>query len=182
MRNQRGDETTVTEITDRGTGAAARISAPFVSTAIPIEAGWLDGNGHVNMAYYLVVSERGLDEAWSAMGIGWEYARETGLSTFAAETHIRYLRELLAGSAVVVTFQVLEVDEKRLRGVSEIRTAGDGEVAATIEQVWLHVDLATRRVAAWPAPVRERVEAWRAAHAALPVPVWAGRGIAMRRP
>lgn len=163
------------------THAFAPIAAPFISTPIPIDPGWLDGNGHMNMAYYLVVSERGLDQAWSAMGIGWEYARETGLSTFAAETHIRYLSEILAGSSAVVTFQVLELDEKRLRGVSEIRNAGDGAVAATTEQVWLHVDLGTRRVAPWPGPVRQQLEAWRAAHAALPVPAWAGRGIAMRR-
>lgn len=172
----------MTEIIERGTDAAAHISAPFVSTAIPIEAGWLDGNGHMNMAFYLVVSERGLDQAWAAMGIGWDYARATGLSTFAAETHIRYLRELLAGSAAVVTFQVLEVDEKRLRGISEIREAGDGSVVATTEQVWLHVDLGTRRVTPWPGPVRQRLETWRSAHAGLAVPAWAGRGIAMLRP
>ena len=182
MRNQRVDGPTVTTILDREIDAASRMSAPFVSTRIPVEPGWLDGNGHMNMAYYLVVSERGLDQAWSAMGIGWEYARESGLSTFAAETHIRYLRELPGGSALEVTFQVLEVDEKRLRGVSEIREVANGAVAATTEQVWLHVDLGTRRVAPWPRPIRRRLEAWRAAHSGLPVPAWAGRGIAMRRP
>jgi acyl-CoA thioester hydrolase len=157
------------------------IAAPFRSAPVTIEPEWLDGNGHLNMAYYLVVSERGLDQAWSAMGIGWEYARETGLSTFAAEVHMRYLRELLGDTQAVVTFQVLEVDEKRLRGVSEIRDVRDGAVAATTEQVWLHVDLATRRVTPWPREVRQRLEAWRAAHASLPVPGWAGAGIAMRQ-
>lgn len=170
----------MTEILDRR-GATGGVPAPFQSTLIPIEPGWLDPNGHLNMAYYLVISERGLDEAWTAMGIGWEYARATGLSTFAAEVHVRYLRELLGGSAAVVAFRVLDLDEKRLHGVSAIRDERDGAVAATTEQVWLHVDLATRRVTPWPEEVLKRLEGWRAAHADLPQVEWAGRGIAMRR-
>jgi acyl-CoA thioester hydrolase len=69
----------MTEILDWQADAATRIPVPFASTSIPIEAGRLDGNGHMNMAYYLVVSERGLDQAWTAMGIGWEYARGIGM-------------------------------------------------------------------------------------------------------
>ncbi len=171
----------MTAILDHAGPMGVAIPVPFRSTPIALEPEWLDPNGHLNMAYYLVLSERGLDQAWTAMGIGWEYARETGLSTFTAEVHTRYLRELLAGTRAVVTFQVLELDEKRLRGVSEIRDAGDGAVAATTEQVWLHVDLATRRVTPWPDTARESLEQWLAAHARLPAPEWAGRGIAMRR-
>lgn len=171
----------MTEILDHLGSADLAIPAPFESTPIALAPEWLDANGHLNMAYYLVVSERGLDQAWSAMGIGWEYARSTGLSTFTAEVHLRYLRELLGDSAAVVTFRVLGVDEKRLHGVSEIRDAHDGAVAATTEQVWLHVDLETRRVTPWPEEALGRLEGWRATHANLPRVEWAGRGIAMRR-
>lgn len=166
---------------EQSPGTSLGIPVPFVSTPISLEPGWLDLNGHLNMAYYLVVSERGLDHAWSAMGIGWEYARETGLSTFTAEAHVRYLRELRGDADALVTFQVLDVDDKRLHGVSEVRNAEDGTVAATTEQVWLHVDLTARRVTPWPSHVRDQLEQWRAAHAALAVPEWAGRGIRIGR-
>lgn len=157
------------------------IPTPFVSTPIAIDHGWLDPNGHVNMAYFMVLNERGLDQAWTAMGIGWEYARETGLSTFAAEVHVRYLRELLGDARPVVTFRALGLDEKRLHGISEIRESADGAVAATTEQIWLHVDLSTRRVTPWPAHVRGNLEVWLAAHRGLEPLDWIGRGIAMRR-
>lgn len=157
------------------------IPTPFVSTPIAIDPGWLDPNGHVNMAYFMVLNERGLDQAWTAMGIGWEYARETGLSTFAAEVHTRYLRELLGDARPVVTFRALGLDEKRLHGISEIRDSTDGAIAATTEQVWLHVDLSTRRVTPWPAHVHENLEVWLAAHRGLEPLDWIGRGIAMRR-
>lgn len=98
------------------------IPTPFVSTPIAIDHGWLDPNGHVNMACFMVLNERGLDQAWTAMGIGWEYARETGLSTFAAEVHTRYLRELLGDARPVVTFRALGLDEKRLHGIQRFAT------------------------------------------------------------
>ena len=182
VRNQRrrwdaGVRTNV----ERSLWSATPIATPFQSAPVTIEPEWLDGNGHLNMAFYLVVSERGLDQAWSAMGIGWEYARETGLSTFTAEAHVRYLRELRGDAPALVTFQMLGVDEKRIHGVSEIRSAEDGTVAATTEQLWLHVDLTARRVTPWPAHVRDRLEQWRATHANLPVPEWAGRGVGFRR-
>lgn len=159
----------------------SQIPAPFTSSPVAIDRSWLDPNGHVNMAYFMVISERGLDQAWTAMGIGWEYARETGLSTFAAEVHTRYLRELMGNDTPTVTFHALEVDDKRLHGVSEIRNPAEGTVAATTEQLWLHVDLSTRRVTPWPGDVRERLEAWVAAHRVLGPVDWAGRGVKMPR-
>lgn len=164
---------------ERGIIPLSQIPVPFVSTAIAIEPAWLDPNGHMNMAYFMVVSERGLDQAWTAMGIGWEYARETGLSTFAAEVHTRYLRELLGHDAPAVSFRALAVDEKRLHGISEIRNVAEDSVAATTEQLWLHVDLSTRRVTPWPPDVRERLEAWVDAHRRLEPIGWVGRRIEM---
>lgn len=157
------------------------VPAPFVSSPIAIEPGWLDPNGHLNMADFMVVNERGLDQAWTAMGIGWEYARATGPSTFAAEVHVRYLRELLGDVRPVVTFRALDLDEKRLHGISEIRDPASDTVAGTTEQVWLHVDLSTRHVTPWPGHVRANLEAWLAAHRGLEPVNWIGRGIAMRR-
>jgi acyl-CoA thioester hydrolase len=45
--------------------------------------------------------------------------------------------------------------------------------------MFLHVDLAARRVCPFPPDMYDRVSAAAAAHAALPYPAWSGRGIAM---
>ena len=36
--------------------------APFVSSVMRVEPGWIDYNGHLNMAYYNVLFDRAVDE------------------------------------------------------------------------------------------------------------------------
>jgi hypothetical protein len=45
----------------------------------------------------------------------------------------------------------------------------------------LHVDLNARKTAPFAEAVAARLARMKAAHARLPVPDWAGRGIAMRK-
>ncbi|MER8836469.1 thioesterase family protein [Mesorhizobium sp. M0833] len=156
------------------------IPAPFVSRAMDIEEAWIDYNGHLNMAYYNVLFDRCSDEAFEMMGMGPDYVRERRLTIYTAEVHVCYVQELHLDHKVTVSFQLLDHDEKRLRAYQEIRHR-DGWLAATSETLSLHVDMAGPRVAPFPADVLARVEAMRAAHAALPMPERAGRSIGIRR-
>src|SRR5205807_10665149 len=88
--------------------------APFVSSVMRVEPGWIDYNGHLNMAYYNVLFDRAVDEAYELLGIGVSYVEKRRRSFFTAEVHLRYLRELHAGDAVRVTFQLLDYDAKRV--------------------------------------------------------------------
>ncbi|MER9959374.1 thioesterase family protein [Mesorhizobium sp. M0045] len=156
------------------------IPAPFVSRAMDIEEAWIDYNGHLNMAYYNVLFDRCSDEAFEVMGMGPDYVRERRLTIYTAEVHVCYVQELHLDHKVTVSFQLLDYDEKRLRAYQEIRHL-DGWLAATSETLSLHVDMAGPKVAPFPADVLARVEAMRAAHAALPMPERAGRSIGIRR-
>ena len=69
--------------------------APFVSSLMKVEPQWIDYNGHLNMAYYNVLFDRCVDEAYELIGCGLAYLEQTRHSTFTAEVHVRYLRELL---------------------------------------------------------------------------------------
>ena len=82
--------------------------APFVSSVMQVEPSWIDYNGHLNMAYYNVLFDRCVDEAYELLGIGTDYLGKQGHSTFTAEAHVRYLRELQEGNPVRVTFQLLD--------------------------------------------------------------------------
>ncbi|MER9899374.1 thioesterase family protein [Mesorhizobium sp. M0130] len=156
------------------------IPAPFVSRAMDIEEAWIDYNGHLNMAYYNVLFDRCSDEAFEMMGMGPDYVKERRLTIYTAEVHVCYVQELHLDHKVTVSFQLLDHDEKRLRAYQEIRHL-DGWLAATSETLSLHVDMAGPKVALFPADVLARVEAMRAAHAALPMPERAGRSIGIRR-
>ncbi|WP_376703975.1 thioesterase family protein [Mesorhizobium sp. ISC25] len=155
------------------------IPAPFVSRAMEIEEAWIDYNGHLNMAYYNVLFDRCSDEAFEMMGMGPDYVKERRLTIYTAEVHVCYVQELHLDHKVTVSFQLLDHDEKRLRAYQEIRHL-DGWLAATSETLSLHVDMAGPKVAPFPADVLARVEAMRAAHAALPMPERAGRSIGIR--
>ncbi len=88
--------------------------APFVASVMRVEPGWIDYNGHLNMAYYNVLFDRAVDEVYELLGCGGAYVERTRNSCFTAEVHVRYLRELYAGNPVRVTFQLLDFDAKRL--------------------------------------------------------------------
>ena len=54
-------------------------------------------------------------------------------------------------------------------------------LAATAEQVWLHVDTRAGKTAPMPPKVLGELEALAARHARLPRPAEAGRGISLTR-
>src|SRR5262249_931689 len=105
--------------------------APFVSSVMRVEPGWVDYNGHLNMAYYNVLFDRAGDEAFELLGCGLDYVRTCRHSCFTAEVHVRYLRELHAGDPVRVTFQLLDYDAKRMHYFEQLFHAAEGWVSAT---------------------------------------------------
>lgn len=154
--------------------------APFVSSTMRLEPSWIDYNGHLNLAYYHVLFDRAVDEIWSVLGLGPEYETERGMTTFAAENHIVYRREVKLIDTVRITAQLIDYDEKRLHLWLEMRHAREGWLAATSELMSLHVDSGARRVAAMPPDIFANLAAMKSAHASLPRPADVGRAISMR--
>lgn len=153
---------------------------PFVSSVMEIEKGWIDYNGHLNMAYYNVLFDRCSDEALDLLGMGAAYVRDRKLTIYTAEVHVCYVQELHLDHRVTSSFQLLDHDEKRLRVYQELRHV-DGWLAATSEYLALHVDMTGPKVAPFPPDILANIEAMRADHASLPMPERAGRGIGIRR-
>jgi acyl-CoA thioester hydrolase len=151
--------------------------APFVSSTMTVEPAWIDYNGHLNMAYYNVLFDRGTDQAFLLLGIGPDYVRERAASSFTAEAHVRYLRELKTNDPVRITLQLLDYDDKRVHFFQEMHHVNEDFLAATCEQLALHIDMNKRRVAAFPDDVLMRLAEMKAAHGVLPRPEAAGRQI-----
>src|SRR5262245_7895521 len=155
-------------------------SAPSVSAVMRVDPGWVDYNGHLNMAYYNVLFDRAVDEAFELLGCGLDYVKMRQHSCFTAEVHVRYLREVNAGDPVRVTFQLLDYDAKRMHFFEQLYHATEGWVSATSENMSLHVDMTARKTAAFPPEVAACLAKMKTAHARLPVPEAAGRHIAMQ--
>ena len=141
---------------------------------------WIDANGHMNLAYYVVVFDHATDGVFDALGIGDAYRQASGHACFVVETHTVYSRETVEGDPLRVASRLLGADGKRLHLFHEMRHAASGELAATHELMCLHVDLATRRTAPWPEPLRARLTAATAADDRPPPPE-AGRRIGLLR-
>ena len=162
-------------------GSQKTSDAPFQSSIMQVEEDWIDYNGHLNMAYYNVLFDRGIDELFNTFGMGPDYAKSRNMSFFTAEVHLCYLRELHARDRVIATSQLLDSDEKRTHIFQELRHADGGWIAATSEQMSLHVDMGQRKVAPYPTDIRDRIDALLARHRSLPRPEQAGRAIGLKR-
>jgi acyl-CoA thioester hydrolase len=131
------------------------------------------------MAYYNVLFDRAIDELWLQIGIGPEYMKTRGGSTFTAECHVRYLREIHLGDPVQVSILLVAADEKRMHTFEELRHATEGWLSATSENMTLHMDMAARKTAPFPPDIRARIAALAETHAACPRSDGIGRKISM---
>jgi acyl-CoA thioester hydrolase len=140
---------------------------------------WIDANGHMNLAYYVVLFDQATDLLYDAIGVGQAYRDVTGNSTFTAETHTLYERELRVGERVRVTAHLLGGDAKRLHYFHEMFHAEGGHRVAAQELMALHIDMTARRVAPFPPDLQTRIQAIVEVRAGRELPRGVGRRIVM---
>ena len=150
----------------------------FHSEALKDE--WLDPYGHLNEAYYLVPFSNATWVFQDHFKIGVPYFDETGCALYTVETHMINKAEISAGEGFRITTQILDLDAKRLHIFHRMERASDGVLAASGEQMLLHVNSLESRAC----PIREDVKAnldrIYAAHRNLAAPDDAGRSIGIR--
>jgi acyl-CoA thioester hydrolase len=140
---------------------------------------WIDSNGHMNLAYYVVLFDQATDTIYDALGVGNTYREATGNSTFTAETHTIYEREVRVGERVRITSHLLGADTKRLHYFHEMFHAEQGHRVAAQELLALHIDLRVRKTAPFPAELLERLKALVRARDGVSLPAGVGRTIKM---
>ena len=157
------------------------MSGLFRSSTMVVKPDWIDFNGHLNMAYYNVLFDQAVDEAYAHLGFGPAY-QKSGCTTYVAEFHVCYLRELHAGDRVNVSFQLIDFGAKSFHSYQEIWHQ-DGWCAATAEGLTLHVDQRGERprVAPMPAQITDNLRRFQMTQGDLPRPERVGRRIGISR-
>lgn len=140
------------------------------STTLTVDPAWIDAYGHLNAAHYVGIFDRVGFELLSQVGVGLDYTEATRCGIYTMNVHVAYLREVLEGDPLALRVRVLEADDKRLLCLMELTQTRDGYLAATMEQLSLHVDLNTRRAKPFPPKLQERLARAAADHAAQPLP------------
>lgn len=155
-------------------------TVPHRSSPLTVLPEWIDFNGHLNLAYYHVLFDRGADEHFPTLGLGADYAKTRRLTTYAAENHVCYVREVHEGDSVFVTGRIVDYDEKRLHVWQELYHV-DGWLSATLEGLVLSIDMAGPKVTPWPADIYALIEAAAKQDMALTMPERLGRRIGIGR-
>ena len=107
---------------------------------------WTDYNGHMNLAFYIHLFDQGWDVLLDKFEMGGQSAKIEKRSTFAVESHTKYIQEVNEGDEVDINLLFLDRDIKRMVYQLEIFNKNGNYRAATTEVCSLYVNLDTRKV------------------------------------
>ncbi|MSU90556.1 thioesterase [Rhodobacteraceae bacterium 2CG4] len=156
-------------------------AAPLRIEGGTVASGWLDYNGHMNVAWYGHAFDRAVERILAReLGLGEGRARAERQGLYALQASFHYLAELRLGERFDFAGLLIDCDAKRLHLMLEMRKP-DATVAATCEQILMNVDLSTRRPAPWPDAALARLARMRRAHADVPRPAQFARPLGLRR-
>jgi len=162
--------------------APAPFTAPLCTHRCAVLPEWVDYNGHLRDAYYLLLFSLATDALMDQLGLDASGRAATGHSLYTLECHLNFLREVKLGQQVEVQTQILGHDQKRLHLNHSLHLSGEAPLLAASEQMLLNVATALGRSAPFAEPVLRRVEALAQSHQGLPAPRFAGRTIGLPVP
>ena len=136
-----------------------------------VPAEWIDYIGHMMDAYYFVAFTEATEAFLDHLGLGERYRAGSGCGMYTVESHLCFSKSVRAGA-------VLAYDSQLLGRMSQ---SPSGDVVATNELMFLHVDIASERVTPMPPERRHAAARLAAAQAALARPASAGRRIQLSR-
>ena len=142
---------------------------------------WIDYNGHMNVAYYVLAFDHATDTFLDYIGMNEDYRARTHGSIFTLELHVNYLREVLLDDPLRCDTYLLDYDLKKMHYFHQMYHAEEGYLAATNELIVLHMDMQQRRSAAMPDEILDTLAAIKASQETLSTPEQVGSVIGIRR-
>lgn len=135
-----------------------------------VQPEWIDYNGHMSEAFYVLAFGDATTAAMAALGMDEAYRTSSSCSLYTVEAHVRYLREASLAEELEITTVIASSGAKKLHLAHEMYRAG--LLIATEEILGLHVHQGSGGTTPFPAGVRGRIEAHR-----HDIPDWSGRSI-----
>ncbi|WP_372866020.1 thioesterase family protein [Pseudomonas sp.] len=140
---------------------------------------WVDYNGHLRDAFYLLIFSYATDALMDHLGLDEAGRARCGHTLYTLECHLNYLAEVKLGAEVEVRTQLLAHDAKRLHIHHGLYLPGADSALAESEQMLMNIDSASGRSAPFDEQVLARVLALGEAHRDLPSPACVGRVIGL---
>lgn len=133
----------------------------------PVPMPFEDINGHLNVRHYLGIASEGLDESLVDLGIPQNWPVSAGHACFSAEHHCTYLTELRTGDTMSSRVILLGRSERAAHALVYLLDETHKRVSYVMEEVFLHIDMNTRKTAPWPEDVAAAIDARVGEHATL---------------
>ena len=146
-----------------------------------IHADWVDYNGHLRDAFYLLIFSHATDALMDALGLDEAGRARTGHTLYTLECHLNFLAEVKEGERVEVRTRLLAHDAKRLHIHHGLYRPGEEASLAECEQMLMNIDSAAGRAAPFDEQVAERVAHLAVEQQNLQRPACVGRVIGLRR-
>src|SRR5580765_744016 len=115
-----------------------------------------DHMGHMNVMWYTSKFDEACWQLLSMIGLNSSRFAQDGTGMAAVEQHTQYKRELHPGDAISIRSMLLEIKEKSIRMMHEMRHDASDQVAAITEIVGIHIDATLRKAVSIPEDVRRR--------------------------
>ena len=140
-----------------------------------VDPDWVDSNGHMNVACYVLVFDKATDAVYDDWDMGIDYVEKSGCSVFTLGMNVDYLRELFEAGPIRISTQLIGFDAKRLHYFHRLYHAGTGDLAATNECLCMHVNLDTRKSQPFPDALLHRLHSVAERHRSAGMPAQLGR-------
>ena len=133
----------------------------------PVPMAFEDANGHLNVRHYTGIASEGLDESLVPQGILQNWPA-LGHACFSAEHHLTYLAEMRTGDRMSVRVRLLGRSERAAHALVYMLDESHQRLSFVMEEIFLHIDMETRRTAPWPDDVAAALDERIAQDADLP--------------
>jgi acyl-CoA thioester hydrolase len=143
---------------------------------------WIDYNGHLRDAYYVVAMSLAVDEVMDRLGLDAHYRERTRCTLYTLELHIHYLHEIKATDELSVATTVLDYDAKRVHAACDFRCPRLDGPAASADVMLMHVHQGEKPAGApFPPGIAARLESLKVSAAEAAARRFSSRKIEIKR-
>ncbi len=147
-----------------------------------LQPDWIDYNGHLRDAYYVVALSSAVDEVMDQLGLDAAYRERTRCTLFTLELHIHYLHEIKSTDELRVVTSVLDYDAKRIHAACDFLCPRIAGPAAAADVMLMHVHQGEKPAGApFPADIAARLESLKIPAAEAASRKYSSRKIEIRR-
>jgi len=116
----------------------------------------IDHVGHMNVQFYTARFDEATWQFLAQLGLTPSFLKRDHRSAVAVEQRTQYKRELIAGSLIHITTELISLGRSSIRFLHRMYDSETGEEAATTELVGVYFDVDNRSSAPLPPSVHHR--------------------------